>query len=373
MNYDLGVESKMLKESARAFFSKEVNSLLIREWAQSEKGYCPTVWKKMAKVGWMGLNIPEDYQGEEASFVDLAVVLDEMGYAGYTGPYFVTAAVGSVLIRDAGSEQQKRDLLPKIAQGKKVVTLAYAGEGEPESGVDLPLSAAPEGDGYRLSGTALFVPYAHVADTIICAARTGEGGEASLFLVDTKTDGVSVAPLQVMADDGQCEVVFDRVQLAADKLLGTFNQGWAVLENVVREAAVAKCAEAVGGARRVLKMTVDYAKRREQFGRPIGSFQAIHHHCADMLTYLDTADLLLYHTCRLISEGMATPKDLAMCKAWVGDACRKQVALGHQVMGGFGFMEEADLQIFYRRSKAVEQLFGDPTFHREIVAQQMGL
>lgn len=378
MNYDLGVEQKMLKESARNFFTKEMNSLRIRELEEDEKGYCQKIWKKMARIGWMGLTVPEDYDGAEATFHDLAVVLEEMGYAGYAGPFFATAVLGCSALLKAGSEQQKADLLPKLAQGNSIATLAYVGDGEPATASELPLRVDERGGDYVLNGTCMFVPYAHVADTLICAARSGDAGSgaeegARLFLVKQGTPGLSVQVLQTMADDKQCEVVFTDVCLSRESLLGEAHCGWDLLQSVLREAAVAKCAEMVGGARKVLKLTIDYAKKREQFGRPIGSFQAIQHHCADMLTYLDTSALLTHQACSVIAAELPAERMAAICKAWVGEANRKLVGLGHQVMGGFGFMEEADLQIYYRRAKAAEQVFGDATYHREVLAAQMAL
>ncbi|MBE0596544.1 MAG: acyl-CoA dehydrogenase [Desulfuromonadales bacterium] len=374
MSYELGVEQKMLKESARDFFSKEMNSALIRELEEDEKGYSPKIWKKMAKIGWMGLNVPEEYDGAAATFADLAAILEEMGHAGYAGPFFSTVVLGSSLLLKGGSEAQKEALLPKLAQGNHLLTLAYAGQAEPIAAADLPLQATAKEDGYVLNGVSLFVPFAHVADTIICAARIGSSAEeVSLFLVPKGTAGVAVQELQTMAADKQCEVVFDQVRLSRENLLGTAGSGWPVLQAVLREAAVAKCAEMVGGARKVLKLTVDYAKKREQFGRPIGSFQAIQHHCADMLTYLDTSALITHATCVQLAAGIPCDKQVSMCKSWVSEANRRLVGLGHQVMGGFGFMEEADLQIYYRRAKAAEQAYGDVARHREIVAAELGL
>jgi len=373
MNYDLGVEQKMLKESARNFFTKEMNSALIREWEEDAKGYCPKIWKKMAQVGWMGLALPEAYEGAEGSFLDLSVVLEEMGYAGYLGPFFATVVLGASLLHKAASPEQKETLLPDLAMGKRLVTLAYGGAAEPEGPADLPLRAVESEGGFLLNGTSLFVPYAHIADTLICAARMEAGQDVRLFLVDRKSQGVSVEVLPTMADDKLCEVVFDQVRLGPEALLPEGGQGWQVLQEVLLEAAVAKCAEMVGGARRVLKIVVDYAKNREQFGRPIGSFQAIQHHCANMLTYLDTSALMTHQACSLLAEGQPFATEVAMCKSWVGEACRKLIALGHQVMGGFGFMEEVDLQIYHRRTKAAEQAYGDGTHHRERIASLIGL
>jgi alkylation response protein AidB-like acyl-CoA dehydrogenase len=378
MNYSYSDEQKILKEAARAFFTEELKSAHIRELEEDDAGFNPRHWQAMAEFGWMGPMIPEDFGGFESTFFELSVILEEMGYAGYAGPYFPTVVLGTLAILKAGSDDQKRVLLEEISQGTRIVTLAWDETGDGISAGEVTTQAEEQGDSYVLNGVKLFVPYAHVADTIICAARTGSPGDSgeegiSLFLVDRETRGVGIQVLPTIARDKQCEVMFEQVRVPKENLLGEPGQGWAVLKNVLREAAVAKCAEMVGGARKVLETTVEYAKTRKQFGSPIGSFQAVQHHCANMLTYLDSSALLTFQASKLISQGRPHEKEAAMCKAWVSEAYRKLVALGHQVMGGVGFMEEADLQIYYRRAKAAEQTFGDATFHREIVAQQMGL
>lgn len=378
MNYSLSDEQKILKDTAREFFTDELKSALIREVEEDEKGYSRKLWETMAEFGWMGPMIPEEYGGFESTFFELALILEEMGYAGYAGPYFSTVVLGALTLLKAGSDEQKKGLLEEISLGKRIMTLAWDETGDAPSAHEITATAENSDDSYVINGVKLFVPYAHVADSIICAARTGSPGESgeegiSLFLVDRETPGVNIQVLQTIAMDKQCEVVFDHVSVTKERVLGEPGEGWKVVKSVLREAAVAKCAEMVGGARKVLETTVEYAKTRKQFGSPIGSFQAVQHHCANMLTYLDTSALLTFQACKLISQGLPHEKEAAMCKAWVSEAYRKLVALGHQVMGGVGFMEETDLQIYFRRAKAAEQSFGDATYHREIVAQQMGL
>jgi len=310
--------------------------------------------------------------------VDLAVLLSEMGYACAPGPFFATAVLGALALLEAATENQKADLLPGIASGERIVTLAWTEASGRYTADGISLDAAAQGEGFVLSGTKLFVPDAHVADTLICAARTatlpGEPGEGvSLFLVDGKSPVLSVHMLDTMAGDKQCEVTLDRLRVPRSKLLGEPGQGWPILERVLQQAAVAKCAEMSGGAQKVLDLVIPHAKERVQFGRPIGTFQAVQHHCANILTYVDTARFMTFQAAWRISQGLPFVREASMCKAWVSDAYQRVVALGHQVMGGMGFMEEHDLQLYFKRAKAAELAFGDADFHRELVAESLGL
>jgi alkylation response protein AidB-like acyl-CoA dehydrogenase len=213
-----------------------------------------------------------------------------------------------------------------------------------------------------------------VAGTIITAARTGEGPtDVSLFLVDGASAGLSMSPLVTMAGDKQSEVIFDGVRVSQAEILGEIGQGWPALQKVLLKAAVARCAEMMGAAEKVMELVLPWTKERIQFGRPVGSFQAVQHHCADMLTYKDTSTYMVYQAAWRIAAGLPFEKEAAMCKAWVSDSHRKLVALGHQVLGGLGFMEEHDQGLYFKRAKAGELFLGDPDFHRELVAQEMGL
>jgi alkylation response protein AidB-like acyl-CoA dehydrogenase len=374
MNYDLNEEQNILKEAAHRFLSGECPSEYVRAMVEDPKGYTPELWNKMANMGWMGLMIPEEYEGSGMDFLHLAVLLTEMGYFCLPGPFFSTVVLAGLALLEAGSDDQKRAILPELAAGKRIMTLAWA----EESGTYLPegikLSAELKKDSYVLSGTKLFVPDAHVADTIICAARTGKGAKAiSLFLVDAKSPGVSINLLNTLAGDKQCEVIFDKVKVPKGNLLGKPGKGWEALKRVLLMSAVGKCAEMSGGAKKVMEMTVTYVKDREQFGRPVGSFQAIQFYCADMLTFADTIQFMTDQAAWRIGAGLPFEKEASMCKAWVSDSYRRLVAMGHQSIGGMGFMEEFDLQLYFKRAKAAELMFGDADFHRELVAQEMGL
>jgi alkylation response protein AidB-like acyl-CoA dehydrogenase len=378
MNYDLNKTQTILKDEAHRFLAKECPSDFVREMAEEQTGYSKELWQKMAELDWMGVLIPEQYDGMGGNFLDLTVLLSEMGYSCLPGPFFSCVVLGGLTILEAGSDSQKADVLPALSRGEQILSLAWVEQDGTYVPGGIKLAANLNGDEYILNGTKLFVPYAHVADTFICVARTGQTLEDknagfTLFLVNAKQQGIHIETLITMAGDRQCEVIFEDVHVSKDNILGQLDQGWPVLKKVLQMSAVAKCAEMIGGAQRTMDMAIPYVKGREQFGRPVGAFQAIQHHCANMLTYADTIKFMTYQAAWRISEGLPFEKEASMCKAWGSESYRKLVALAHQVIGGMGFMEEYDLQLYFKQAKAAEQILGDADFHRELVAQEIGL
>jgi len=371
MNFGLSEGQRMLKQTARDFLTAECPSSLVKEMATDDKGYSPELWRKMAELGWMGLAFPQEYGGTGGSFLDLAVLLEETGHACLSGPFFSTVVLGGMTILELGDEKQKRELLPLIAKGELIITLALTEPGSSYSASEMMVEAIADGDNYIISGTKLFVPDAHIADYIICVAKTAQG--AILFMVDSRNPGISCSLLKTIASDKQCEVVFDKVKVPEESVLGDLNQGWIQLQSILRRAAIAKCAEMVGGAQQVLEMTVDYVKQRVQFGQPIGAFQAVQHHCANMATDVETSKFITYQAAWRLSEGLPCNQEVAMAKAWVSDAYKRVTLLGHQCIGGVGFMEDHDLPLYSKRAMGAETAFGDADFHREVVAQELGL
>lgn len=376
MDLDLSEDQKMLRTAARDFLEKECTKQFVREMEQDEKGYSPDLWFKMAQLGWTGLPFPESYGGGGGSFLDLVVLLEEMGRACLPGPFLSTVVLGGLTILAAGSEEQKQQFLPAIAQGQ-IVTLALTeSDGSYEAG-SIQTKAVLDKDDYVISGTKLFVPDAHVADYLLCVARTGVGssGDAglSVFVVDAKSQGIGCTVLSTIAGDKQCEVIFERVRVPAASILGVVDEGWSVIEKTLRYAAVSKCAEMVGAGEEVLEMSVAYAKERVQFDRPIGSFQAIQHHCANMRIDVDGMRYLTYEAAWLLSEGLPADQEVSMAKAWVSEAIRRVTRLGHQIHGGVGYIIDHDMQLYFRRGEAAKVLFGDANFHREMIASGLGL
>lgn len=375
MDLGLNETQQMLKNSAREFLQAECPDTYVRAMEEDERGYTPDMWQKIAEQGWLGLIFPEEYGGVGLTYLDLSVLLEEMGRALLPGPFFSTIVMGGMAIMDAGTDQQKRHLLPQICEGQHIVTLALTEPSARWDAAGVQTTAAQNPDGaWTLNGAKLFVPNAHVADTYIVAARTGDvERDITLFFVPSDADGVTQTLLKTIASDRQSEITLDSVSMPAEAVLGEVNKGWDTIEKVLAWGAIGKCAEMVGGAEQVLEMTVEYAKQRTQFGRPIGSFQAIQHHCANMATDVEGSRYITYQAAWLLSEGEAAAQEVAMAKAWVSDAYRRICALGHQCHGAIGFTKEHNMQLYSRRAKAAELAFGDTDFHLETVADSLGI
>ena len=377
MDFALSEEQEMLRKMSRDFLENECPKSLVREMEEDEKGYSLELWKKMAELGWMGLVFPEEYGGEGLNFLDLTVLIEELGRALVPGPYLSTVVYCGFPILAAGTDEQKHEFLPKIAKGDLILSLALTEPSATWDAAGIIAKATPEGDDFVISGTKLFISDAHIADYLLCVARTKESGDAekgvTLFLVDAKSPGIGCTPLKTIASDRQFEVVFDKVQVPRKNMLGELDRGWAVIKEMLPKATLAQCALMVGGAQQVLEMTVNYAKERVQFGRPIGSFQAIQHKCADMATDVDGCRFITYQATWKLSEGLPCALEVSMAKAWVSEAYRRTCVEGHQIHGGIGFIKDHDMQLYYRRAKASELMFGDADYHRELVAQQIGL
>lgn len=376
---DLGFnqEQEMLRESARGFLEKECPKSLVRQMEKDEKGYLPELWQKIADLGWLGLIIPEEYGGSGQNFLDLCILLEEMGRALLPSPFFSTVMLGALPILAAGNQEQKREFLPKIASGELIFTMALM---EPSAGYDangIDLEARLDKDEYILQGTKLFVPYAQVADYIICVTRTSNGPTPeegiTLFLIEGGSPGIKKSLIDTVADDKLYEVVFENVGVPEKNVLGDVNRGWDVMKTILEKAAAADCALMMGGAQQVLEMSVEYAKTRIQFDRPIGSFQVCAHRTADQWFDSETAKYITYQAAWHISQDIPATKEVSLAKAWVNEAYRRVCTEAHQTHGGLGYTADHDLGLYTRRAKAAELAFGDTDFHLETVAQELGL
>src|SRR6266511_1400029 len=325
MNFGFNEEQELLRSTARKFFENECASQVVRTLMETPEGVTPALWSQLAEQGWLGLTYPEAYDGMGLGLVDLVVLMEEMGRAVVPGPYFSAVLLGAGVILEAGSDAQKKEWLPKIAGGQARVTLAWM-EPSAERGPDgITLAAAEKGGAYVLSGSKLFVPDAHTADAIVVAARTGGSG----------ANGIA---------------------------------------RFLDRATVALCAEMCGGAQKVLDMTVEYAKIRQAFSRPIGSYQGVKHKAADMLVDVENSKSITYYAAWAMDEGVAEgPLAVSMAKAYVSDGYRSVSPAGIQLHGGIGFTWEHDLHLYFKRAKGSEFTFGDATYHRERVAQLVNL
>ena len=373
---DLGLTEaqQMLRNSAREFLEAECPEAFVRAMEEDERGYTPESWQKIAENGWLGLIFPEEHGGAGLEFLDLCVLLEETGRAMLPGPFFSTVVLGGMTILDAGSVDQKRQYLPGIAEGQAIATLALTEPNVRWDAAGVRTTAEPDGEGFVINGTKLFVPNANVSDYLVVAARTGDADEdVSLFILPANTPGVSQTLLKTIASDRQSEVTFDGARVPRSALLGELNGGWPTIARVIQWGAVGKCAEMVGNGQKVLDMTVDFVKQRIQFGRPIGSFQAIQHHCANMATDVEGSRYITNQAAWRLSEGLPADSEVAMAKAWVSDAVRRVCATGHQCHGAIGFTKEHSMQLYSRRAKAAELAFGDSREHLEGVAEAIGL
>lgn len=376
MNFGLSEEQEMLRKAARDFLDEKCPKTLVREMEEDEKGYSPELWREMAQLGWMGLVFPEKYTGSDMSFLDLSVLLEEMGRACLPGPFFPTVVLGGLTILDAGSEGQKEQYLPRIASGEAICTFALTEESARYDAASVRTVARSDNGVYIINGTKLFVPDAHIADYILCVTRTSEQpaeNGVTIFIVDARSPGMSHTVLKTIAGDKLCEVVFDQVRVPVENVLGELDRGWSVVQRAIERAAVAKCCALVGIMQTVLEMTVNYAKERRQFGRPIGSFQVIQHHCASMATDVDGSRFSTYQAAWRLSEGLPAAKEVAVAKAWTGEAYGRVITLAHQIHGAIGVTVDHDLHFYTRQGKAAELSFGGGDFYREIVAREMGL
>jgi len=377
MDIRLNEDQIEIARQARRFCENESPMEYVRAMFEDERGFTDEIWGKMVEMGWTAMRIPEAHGGLDMDLMDLAVILEEMGRAVVPGPFFSTVLLAAEAIMEAGSGSQKEAYLPGIAEGKIKGTLALH---EAEGGGDLghiEMDARPDGDGFLLNGTKLYVPDAHVADFIVCAARTesenvsaGEG--LTLFLVDPKREGVSVSLLPAM--DGTrklCAVELKDVEVGADEVLGEANKGWEPLCRVLQRGQVGLCAECLGGAQRAMEIATEYAKVRVQFDQPIGAFQAVKHRCAQMYVEVESARSILYWAAWAQDHGNPEEAALAasVAKAYCSTVYRNASTSAVQVLGGTGFSWEHDIHLYLKRAKANEVALGDPVYHRERVAQ----
>jgi alkylation response protein AidB-like acyl-CoA dehydrogenase len=378
MDFGFNEEQEMLRKSARDFLAKESPMTYVRRMMEDDVGYSVETWRKMAELGWMGLIYPEPHGGAGLDMVDLAVVVEEMGRVVMPGPFFSTVLLGGSAVLEGGDDAQKGRYLKAIAAGDLKATLAVLEPSGCWNAAGIEATAVADSGGYLLSGVKLFVPDAHVADLVMIAARTdrGQGEEGiSLFAVDVPKDGVTITPLKTMDQTRKlCEVKLDQVRVGPEALVGPRGGGWPILKRVIDRAKVALCAEMCGGAERVLEMSVEYAKVRVQFDRPIGSFQAIQHQCANMLLLVESAKSATYYAAWAVANGVPeAPLAAAMAKSYTSDAYRIVAGEGIQIHGGIGFTWEHDMHIYFKRAKGSEVTFGDATYNRELVAQLIDL
>ena len=384
MDVRLSEEQELLRDSAREFLERECSMDRVRSLIADPRGASGDLWKPMAELGWTGLLIPERYGGAGLGPVELAVLFEQAGRVLLPGSLFAHVALAGVAIERAGSDEQKSRLLPALAAGSERASFAQLEEGSSWGAEGIQLAATPEGEGFRLSGCKLHVPDAQLADWLVVPARVGGGSGGSikedgaivLCVVDTASPGLEIRPFSFIDETRKmCEVRLQDVEVSPDDVLrsgGGAESGASMLDRVLDVARVALSAELTGTAGRVLELSVEYAKTREQFGRKIGSFQAIAHKCSDMFVRLESARSATYYAAWAVASGEPDAHTSAcLAKAYCAEAAAHIAGEGIQIHGGLGFTWEQDPHLYFRRAKASEHFLGDATWHREIAAREL--
>jgi alkylation response protein AidB-like acyl-CoA dehydrogenase len=377
MDFSLTEEQDMLRISARDFLAKECPKAKVREMYKDERGYDTQMWLSMAELGWMGLIFPEEYGGMAANFLDLVILMEEIGRNILPGPYFSTVALCALPLLEYGNSDQKTNFLRHIAKGEAVWTFALGEASGTYKASDVKLRALLEGTNYVLRGYKLFVTDAHVSDYILVVSRTGEGNSPkegiTLFIVDAKGPNVKMEAIPTIGGDRQFKISFDSVVVSKDNILGKIDNGWDIVNFILQRAAVLKCAEISGACQSVLDITSSYAKERVQFDRPIGSFQAVQHKLANMLIDVEAVQYLLYQAACGISSGSPSPWQISAAKVKANEVYQRICIEAIAIHGAIGYTMDHDIGLYYRRVKAAEFVAGDTDLHREVISAALGL
>ena len=375
MEFDFTKDQEMIRETVKKFLENECPKDKVRELRKSEKGYDPDMWNKMVELGWMGLNIPEEYDGIGAEYMDLVVLMEEMGRNILPSPFFPTVALCSIPIVEFGSDEQKKNILPKISCEGQIWTLALLESSVSYEPLGIELDAASKGDDFILNGAKLFVSYANVAENFLVVARTSKKDKPedgiSVFIVDAKSPGIKINIIPTTANDMRCEVIFENVSVPKANILGEKDSGWDVVKYILQYATILKCAEISGGAQAVLDVTNQYAKERVQFGKPLGALQAIQHRIVNMLFEVEGLKYLVYEAAWQINTGSPSNLLISMVKAKANIAYQQVCFKGVSVHGAIGFSDEMDVGLHHVLIKSSEFELGGTDFHRELVAKEL--
>lgn len=369
MDLDLNEEQEMLREMVRGVCSSYANLETVRELEDDPVGFPAELWKQMAELDLIGLMLPAAYGGSEMSALEGAVVYTELGRALAPSPHFVSAIMGAGVLLRAGSDEQKASWLPRIASGEAIVTNAWLEPGNGFGARGVQARAVADGDDFVLDGVKWHVPFAQAATAILVLARTGDGdSDIDLFLVDPAAAGVSMEQQLTLGSDCQFAVTLSGVRVPAAARIGAATSGWATWQETMLDGIIMVAAQAIGGARYALEITVQYAKDREQFDKPLGAFQAISHYLADAATAVDGAEMLMYEAAWARANGQSVARLAPMAKLFACKTYRDVTAMAQQVFGGVGFTVEYDIQLYFRRAKQLQISWWDDRVLEELVA-----
>ena len=368
LNLDFNEEQDMLRDMVRGLCSQYSSTEKVRELEDDPTGYSAELWSQLAELDLLGMLLPPEHGGSGMTMLEGVIVYEEFGRSLAATPHFVSSVLGAGALVAAGSPAQQ-ELLAGIAAGTEILTPAWL---EPENsfgprGVEM--IAEPSGDGFRVSGTKRHVAFASSATRLIVIARTGDAErDIDLFLVDPGAEGISMEQKMSISSDTQYDVTFDGVELPSDARIGAAGTGWDTWERVMEDAMILSAAQAVGGSEYALAETVEYAKNREQFDKPLGAFQSISHYLADASTNVDGARILTYEAAWARSEGESTRQLAPMAKLFACNTYRDLTAVAQQIFGGVGFTLEYDIQLYFRRAKQLQLSWNDTRRCEDLVA-----
>lgn len=375
MKIEFTPEQQLLQQTARRFFEQEVPTDLVKKLQEPEStGHSDSLWQAMVNIGWLGMYIPEDYGGGGSSLLDLGIIYEESGQALVPTTFYSTTHA-AILINSLGTKEQKQQYLPDIAKGELIATVAYA---EPDAIHDpncFKTIAKKVNNNWVLSGTKMFVPNAHIADYLVVIAQAEVDGikEGLIALViPSNLDGMLIKPLETFGKDRQSVIEFNDVEINSNDVLGSTTEDISSkIDTVLKKVTALQCLEMVGGSNKVIEMTVKYVSERIQFGVPIGSFQAVQHHLANMKISVEGSRLLAYQAISLLSEGKTAHTEVAMSKAHASETYKSVTLMAHQLWGGMGYVTESDLYLWSNRAKATELSFGTQDIHLNYLADQI--
>ena len=374
MEFGLSEEQIILKNEVRKFLQNKCTTDFVKEMIDDEKGYSPLLWKEIAELGWMGVLFEEKYGGTGGTFLDLSIILEEMGRVLLPGPFFSTVILGGITIKLGGSEKMRQKFLPDIANGDIIMTLSLTEKGWDYAIEEIESMGEQRENGYLLKGRKMFVPDANIANYIIFPAKNYQGNRSngiSLFIVNAKSEGIVIKPLISLNLQKQFEVIFTDVYTPKDGLIGIEGNGRTLIQNLWPIMVIGKCCEMLGAMQKVFEMTLDFSQKRHQFGRPLSAFQVIQHYCADMAIELECSRFVTNQAIWKIDKVLPSRKEVSMAKAWCSDSLKKITTMAHQIHGGIGFTKDQNLYLYYRYAKAAEVTFGDANFHKELLAREM--
>jgi alkylation response protein AidB-like acyl-CoA dehydrogenase len=372
MNLDFSQEQQMLRETVQGLCNDSTPLAVVREMEDDPIGFTEPLWKQMGDLGLIGLMLPEEYGGAGQSAVEGAILYEELGRSLAPTPHFVSAVLSGAALLSAGTAAQKQAWLPQIAAGKAILTPAWL---EPNGGFGprgVQFRAVLDGNQYRLNGTKQHVAFATAATQLLVLVRSGDGErDIDLLLVDPQAPGIELRQQYSLASDTQYRVTFKDVRVPAANRVGAAQSGWSTWDAVMRDGIILLAAQAIGGAQRALEMTVQYAKEREQFDKPLGAFQAIAHYLADASAAVDGGTTLAYEAAWARAEGKSNNRLAPMAKLFACQTFRDVTAMAQQVYGGMGFTIECDIQLYYRRAKQLHLTWWDSRYLEELIASDV--